>query len=133
MVKKILLIFVSAFLSNLVWENLHSLLYLHYKNGAISELILLKATLFDAVFVSVLGILFLKFLYLRNRLWFSLLFGFAAAIIIELYALKTGRWAYGEVMPIVPFINTGVTPTIQLGLLSYLIFKYFVPKNEDIS
>ncbi|MBI2676490.1 MAG: hypothetical protein HYX21_00845 [Candidatus Yanofskybacteria bacterium] len=128
MIKKILLIFASAFLLNLVWENLHSLLYLHYKSGAISELILLRATLFDAVFISILGILFLKFSYLKNRLWLSLPFGFAIAIVIELYALKTGRWAYGELMPVVPFINTGVTPTIQLGLLSYLIFKWFVKK-----
>ncbi|MBI2670188.1 MAG: hypothetical protein HYX20_03520 [Candidatus Yanofskybacteria bacterium] len=124
MIKKLSIIFAVAFLLNLVWENLHSYLYIHYKAGEITRLILLRATLFDAVFITLLAILFIKIVYFRERKWYVLLMGIIVAIIIELSALKTGRWAYNEFMPIIPLINTGLTPTIQLGILSYLIFKW---------
>jgi len=123
MVKKLSIIFTAAFLLNLVWENLHSYFYAHYQGGAITEFILLRATLFDAVFITLLAIPFISVPYLRERKWYAILIGFIVAIFIELFALKTGRWAYGEFMPVVPLINTGLTPTVQLGILSYLIFR----------
>ena len=123
--RKIALIFLSAFLLNIIWENLHSNLYVHYQNGPVTQLVLLRATLFDAVFITLLGLLFFRFRYLRERLLYAFIIGFIAAIIIEIYALKTGRWAYSDLMPIIPLLNTGLTPTIQLGILSYLIFKGF--------
>lgn len=123
MAKKLIAIFILAFFLNFIWENLHSLLYAHYKGGAITELILLKATLFDAVFITLMTIPFFKIPYFKNRLWYSIIFGIAAAILIEWSALNTGRWAYNEAMPIIPVLQTGLTPTIQLGLLSYLTYK----------
>ena len=124
MIKKLPTIFLTAFVLNLVWENLHSYLYIHYKAGEITQFILLRATLFDAVFIALLAILFIKFAYFRDRKWYALPIGIFIAILIEISALKTGRWAYNEFMPIVPLINTGLTPTVQLGVLSYLIFKW---------
>ncbi|MBI2626699.1 MAG: hypothetical protein HYW77_00435 [Parcubacteria group bacterium] len=123
MFKKLFSIFIASFLLNLVWENLHSYLYIHYKAGEITQLILLRATLFDALFITLLAILFIKFAYFKDRKWYALSIGVVFAILIELSALKTGRWAYSEFMPIIPLINTGLTPTIQLGILSYLVFK----------
>ena len=124
MIKKLPTIFLTAFVLNLVWENLHSYLYIHYKAGKITQFILLRATLFDAVFITLLAVLFIKFAYFRDRRWYALPIGIFIAILIEISALKTGRWAYNEFMPIVPLINTGLTPTVQLGVLSYLIFKW---------
>lgn len=51
----------------------------------------------------------------------SILFGTVTAIIVEIYALNTGLWTYNKLMPIVPLVNTGLTPTVQLGILSYFV------------
>ncbi|MBI4160798.1 MAG: hypothetical protein HY506_02725 [Candidatus Yanofskybacteria bacterium] len=84
---------------------------------------LLGATFFDAVFVILLATLILNVVYLRERRWYSLILGFFAAFLIEKYALQTNRWAYNGFMPIIPILNTGLTPTIQLGILSYIVMK----------
>lgn len=123
MLKKLLLIFVASFLLNLIWENLHSYLYVHYGGGEITQLILLRATLFDAAFITLLAVPFITLPYFRARKWYALIFGFVAAVLIEIYALNSGRWAYSSLMPVIPLLNTGLTPSIQLGLLSYLILK----------
>lgn len=120
---KILLVFVLAFFLNLIWEVLHSFLYSHYQGGPITRIVLIKASLFDAIFITLIYVLFLKWRYFQKRIWLALLIGFVFAIILEIYALKTGRWAYNSLMPIVPIIGTGLTPTIQLGVLAYLTFK----------
>lgn len=118
-VSSILFIFVVSFVLNLIWENLHARLYVHYKHGPITEWILIHATLADALFITALGVCFLFIPYLHERLWVSLIAGTVLAIGIEWWALSTDRWAYGPFMPIIPLIHTGLTPTIQLGLLSF--------------
>lgn len=122
--KKLLIIFGAAFLLNLIWENLHAPLYVHYQGGAITQLVLLRAALVDALFITGLALPFLYIPYLRERTWYALLIGLIAAILLERFALTNGRWAYTAQMPIVPLLNTGLTPTIQLGLLSYGIFRW---------
>jgi len=124
MFKKLFIIFIISFLLNFVWENLHSYLYFHPNGEMMTQGMLFRATLFDALFITLLSMLFIKYTYFRNRKWYALPIGVVIAILIELSALKTGRWAYNEFMPIIPLINTGLTPTIQLGILSYSIFKW---------
>lgn len=131
MIKKLSYIFVYAFLFNWVWENLHSFLYAHYQSGVITQWILLRATLFDAVFITVLAALFMSIAYLRERQWLAVLFGIIAAVLIEFYALQTARWAYNEYMPVIPLVRTGLTPTFQLGLLAYVIFRLVGLKNAN--
>ncbi len=123
MLKKLLLIFFLSLLLNWLWENLHAPLYFHPDGTVMTQAMLFGAAVGDAVYITALGIAFLKIPFLRNRLWLSLFFGIVVAVGIELYALKTGMWAYQGFMPLVPLLNTGLTPTIQLGLLSYLVYK----------
>jgi cadmium resistance protein CadD (predicted permease) len=130
--KKLALIFGYAFLFNLVWENLHSYFYVHYRGGEITQLVLWRAAAFDAVFITILGFIFLKTPFLKKRIWLSFIFGFIAAVLIEWQALGSGRWIYNEYMPILPLLNVGLTPVIQLGALSYLIFYIVDIKNNDI-
>jgi hypothetical protein len=120
--KKIPCIFIVSFLLNLVWENLHSALYVGYQGGKITEFILFRASLGDAVMITVLLLPFL-FSPLKKRSWLIVLFGIILAVFIEWYALRTGRWAYNDFMPIIPFLNVGLTPTIQLGLLGYVSYR----------
>src|SRR3989338_8107847 len=101
MLKKIVVVFVFAFLLNFIWEHLHSVFYVSYKGGEITNFILLKAALFDATVIAL--IIF--------------------AILLEKWALGTGRWVYTDAMPIIPFLRVGLTPVIQLGLLGYISLR----------
>ena len=128
--KKILLIFILAFILNLIWENIHSYLYLHYQNGSITELILLRAALFDAIFITLLSLIFIFNNYFNRRIWWALIIGLIFAVTLERYALDTNRWAYNDLMPIIPLIKTGLTPTLQLGLISFGIYKFLKIDKE---
>ncbi len=117
------LLFVVSFLLNYAWEHAHAFLYVHYQGAGITESVLLHATFADALFITLIALPFFFISALQKRTWFIVVCGVVLAISIELWALQTGRWAYSELMPIVPLIGTGLTPTIQLGLLGYLSYR----------
>ncbi len=126
--KKIFFIFVISFLLNLIWENLHVFLYSNYRGGQITEFILARATLADAVMITIIALPFIFFPALAKKDWLIIVVGIIIAVVIEWYALATGRWSYNDLMPLLPLIRTGLTPTIQLGLLgfvSYRLQKFF--------
>lgn len=121
--KNWIFVFILAFGLNLIWENLHSPLYVHYQGEAITFLMLLRAALVDAFIILVL-IRLLRLAPSFSKLsWLIILFGIIVSIIMEYWALGSGRWAYAETMPIIPLLEVGLTPTIQLGLLAYLTYK----------
>lgn len=123
MIKKLILIFILAFLLNFIWENLHAFLYDNYIGGQITEFILFRASLADAVIITLISLPFL-FLPKFEKYNTTIIFiGLVIAIFNEIYALSTDRWAYNSLMPIIPFINVGLTPTIQIGLLGYISYK----------
>ncbi len=127
--KKLLKVFACAFILNLVWENLHSFLYVHYKGAPITELVLIKAAAFDALFITVFSILFFRIRFFRERAWLFLVIGIVFAVCLEWFALSTGRWEYNSLMPIIPILGSGITPSIQLGLLGYITLK--ISKNDE--
>lgn len=120
-----ILIFALAFVFNLIWENLHSFLYVHYKGGVITRFILTRAAFFDACVILVLIFLLMSLpeTFRFKYSWLLIVDGTIIAVLLEWWALSQGRWAYTEAMPIIPYLNTGLTPTIQLGLLAYLTYK----------
>lgn len=120
--KKVCFIFFTVFVLNVVWENLHVFLYDNYKGGAITEFILLRASLFDAFLITIILLPFLYFSFFKTKIWLIFLIGICIAIINEWYGLSTARWMYNDLMPIIPIIKTGLTPTIQLALTGYLTF-----------
>ena len=123
MTKKVFIIFAFAFLLNLIWEHLHSVLYVSYKGEAITNPILFRASLFDGA-VTVLCYFLLSQLpqHLRKAGLLSLALT-VFAIGLEEWARATGRWVYADAMPVIPFLAVGLTPTIQLGLLGYISIK----------
>ena len=123
MIRQLAYIFIIAFVLNFVWENFHSFLYINYKDGLITEYILFRAALFDAAIITILAYPFLKFTVLKDKLWLLVLIAVAYAIGLEMWAIGIGQWAYKDSMPIIPIIKTGLTPTIQLGLLAYISVK----------
>lgn len=120
---RIFIIFISAFLLNVIWEEFHSVLYLSYQGGAISTFILFRAALFDAAAISIFAYPFLRFEKLKNNRWLFALLLVLFAIGLEQWALATNRWVYADTMPIIPFLDVGFTPAIQLGLLGYISFR----------
>ena len=125
--KGAIFIFIVAFLLNTIWETIHSLLYIQYRGGVISEYVLLRAAAFDAAII-LLGIFIAQRFFGFHKIQFLLIFWLFVAIIIEWWALATGRWVYSGAMPIVPFLEIGLTPMIQLatlGLFSYLLDKAY--------
>lgn len=124
-INKLVIIFLVAFILNFIWEYLHSFLYDNYKGGLINIPILLRASVFDALFIVVIYFLFLNVGFLNKNFWLVPIISLTVAIIIEIFALQTGRWAYKEIMPVIPVINIGLSPVVQLPILSCLIFKIF--------
>jgi hypothetical protein len=130
-VKTLGLLFILAFLLNLVWENLHSYLYIHYQGAKITEIILIRAAVFDAFVISVLALGVILTPHIRGKLWFAVVLGILFAISLERFALETNRWAYTSAMPIIPFINTGLTPTIQLALTFLITYNIVEKKRHE--
>ncbi|MBI3074711.1 MAG: hypothetical protein HYY92_00660 [Parcubacteria group bacterium] len=113
-------IFLAGFLMNFLWENLHAPLYIHYQGGAITEIVLFHAALFDAAVITLFAAFAFLVLPRHFRQWFMLIAGILFAIGLEIFALKTGRWEYAALMPLIPFINVGLSPALQLGLTGWL-------------
>ena len=119
-IKKILIIFVTAFALNFIWEHLHSALYVHYKGVEITDLILFRATIFDAVFITLISAPFVFVKSLSKHFWIAAFAAFIFAVGLELYALQTSRWAYNSAMPIIPLLGVGLSPAVQLGVTSFI-------------
>lgn len=118
-IRQLCVVFVVAFALNALWENVHAALYVHYKGAPITELVLVRAALFDA-FIIFLGACLLLFApAIHSHKWFIFALLTIFAVGLEVWALGGGRWAYTSAMPLVPFIRVGLTPTIQLALLAY--------------
>jgi hypothetical protein len=84
-------------------------------------LILFAAAVADAVMVACL--IYISQKNQRHQSAIVVVGGLFLGIVIEKWALYTGSWAYGALMPIVPWFNIGLTPTIQLALTGFLVQK----------
>jgi hypothetical protein len=43
--------------------------------------------------------------------------GAATATILEWHALRTGRWTYNALMPLIPGLGVGVYPVLQMAIV----------------
>jgi hypothetical protein len=96
-----------------------------------SWLICFRASLGDGVIV--LAIWALGAAVYRRLDWFRpvrpgslailVLSGAAIAVAIEIHALATDRWAYSDLMPLVPVVEVGLSPFVQLLVLPLLSMK----------
>lgn len=131
----LLRLFVLAVGINFVWEMAQMPLY---RNMPFDDLqswwLCFRASLGDGVIV--LSIWAIGAFLFRRHGWFYpvrplnavvlLLSGAVIAIGIEIHALNTGRWAYSELMPLLPVIGVGASPIVQLLLLPWLSMRLAV-------
>ncbi len=122
----LLRLFTLSVLINYVWEMLQMLFYQNMPfNELKSWLLCFRASLGDGIII--LFIWFIGYIVYRRTGWFDLksasslaiilLSGALVAIGIEIHALSTGRWAYSNLMPVIPVIGVGLSPLLQLLLL----------------
>lgn len=126
----VLSIFLTAFLLNLVWENVQAPLYEGYTSFWEHFMLCFWASLVDAVVILLLYGLFAAwyrdFYWLKYMDWKSaavlMLIGGLIAVGFEYWAFETETWAYAENMPVVPYIKTGLSPLLQMMLLPLITF-----------
>ncbi|MBI4154665.1 hypothetical protein HY498_01100 [Candidatus Woesearchaeota archaeon] len=131
-----LAIFVVAYILNFLWEYLHYPLYnCKFPLGVCAVVTSFR----DALII--LGIYFLGVLFFKNNRWILnltklklgllLVTSFFIAYIIELQGIYFGKWSYNEFMPIIPVLNVGLSPILQmifLSFITFLIIKFLVRK-----
>ena len=125
--EKLIKIFILAFAINLVWERLHYGLYVPHHFLAVSDYAYLLGAFLDAIYVSLAIFLFSRFAW-----WAPVVATLGAGILIEKLALSFNWWSYGS-MPVLPLLNTGLSPTIQLVSTVLIIYLFFyTPKFSFI-
>ena len=141
--KKIIAYYLSiGFVLNFIWEISQSGFYEpHFQGVADFIVVHLRATIGDVVMMLI--IFAIPSLFYRKWNWIAerkissyiivALLGLTFAIIVEKYAILTGRWAYNELMPIISIINVGVTPVLQLTFIApfsvFLVKKIYFKNN----
>ncbi|AFZ69294.1 hypothetical protein [Deinococcus peraridilitoris] len=124
-------VFAVSFVLNLVWENVQAPLYHPYRSFWSHLPACLLGTLGDASFTTLLYLGLVR--ARRDPQWFTrpsrstwtvaAIVGLLVAVVTEVIAVRREFWAYGPRMPRLPLLNAGVTPLVQLALLSIMTFK----------
>lgn len=117
-------LFVIAVFFNFLWEVGHSNLYqwIPPMEKTLGHLFLfsVKDAVLYLIFIVLVAIAVHSILWFRKPLAWHLallaLAGFAVSAVIEYMAIDTGRWAYLPSMPIIPFLNVGLTPILQMSI-----------------
>ena len=117
---------MTAFFLHLVWENAQAPLYTGYQSFSQHFPICFVGVIGDIV-ITLLVFAFLLLLKkdgVRTTADFAALviIGFIVAVLIEEHALLIGKWSYGETMPIIPWLNVGLAPILQMTVLFPLSF-----------
>lgn len=129
---KELLFLFFGFIINLFWEIVQMPLFTSYQEATFLGIntACIQASLGDAVMIVVsfwiLAILFKsrEWIYQLNtfRIGLFLIPGLVFTIIAEHLAIgPLGRWEYGNLMPVLPFLGTGVVPIAQWVLIPVLV------------
>ena len=133
----ILILIIIGFVLNFIWELLHSPLYVGYINNTHHVLISALASVADALMSIFLYACFafifknpfwIKFLIIKRAVLVGIVGGMGA-IVSEMLHVSGGDWAYGPAMPIIPFLNVGLSPVLQfimLPLSSYFFGFYLL-------
>lgn len=125
----LLRLFVAAVGINFVWEMVQMPLYQNMPfDDPRSWWFCFRASLGDGVII--LAIWAIGAALFRRIRWYRplgplnimilLLTGALIAVGIEIHALSVGRWAYSELMPILPVVGVGASPLVQLLILPWV-------------
>ena len=131
---------VLVFLLNFTWEVIQMHLY-KYASFDIQHIAFCGlASVADAIMVLliyfVLALIYKEPFWIKHlnskRTLITVLIGGTGAVFAEIRHLSQGNWKYASSMPIVPYVNVGLSPVLQfmfLPVLSYYLSFYFLKKN----
>lgn len=126
-IRKTFLFVCSTFLLNLVWELSQSSLglYENYGGDFASVIGCTRAAVGDILIVG--GVYVAMTLIYRRRTWMSsmrnstwvvlVVISVLAAFVVEWWGLLTDRWLYSELMPLIPLLEIGVSPILQMAII----------------
>ena len=131
-VKRILVIFIVAVALNYPWEIAQAPLYAGFANWSAVWWHCFVAALGDGILVWLIFVV--GWITFRRFDWYAhsngralavlLVAGLVIGIGIEWVAInKLGRWAYTADMPLLPGLNVGLAPVLQMLLLPQVIFR----------
>ena len=126
----VLIMAVISFILNEVWELLQMPLYSSaYYNvehiifctlGALADIIMILLLYLSYAFI------YKNIFWIAQENWFKIfvvmLTGAVGAVLSEKRHLLLGSWAYDQSMPIVPFVNVGLSTFLQFFLLPVIIY-----------
>jgi hypothetical protein len=136
----VLITLVLSFLLNLAWEVVQLPLYKNASFNIQHIAFCGLASVADAIMVLliyfVLAQIYKDPIWIRHlnlkRTLIIVLIGATGAVLAEMRHLSQGNWAYASSMPIIPFLNIGLSPVLQFmftPVLSYYLSFYFLKKN----
>ncbi|HAM96086.1 TPA: hypothetical protein DCP13_00525 [Candidatus Azambacteria bacterium] len=138
--KNVIIIHVSlifvGFLLNLAWEAGQNLLYAWDPKISVFIPYIFFVSLKDTLVI--LAIYWLTALVRQKADWifemeakdliFAGFIGLAYALGAEFQAIQSGRWQYNELMPLIPGLEIGVTPILQMMILPIVTFYWALKK-----
>jgi hypothetical protein len=126
----ILAVAVTAFILNFIWELAQGPLYQGFEYDWDHLSLCALASIADVF--SVLILFFAFALVYREVYWINnmgisralmlVTTGSTGAILTELWHTYRGDWYYSDTMPLLPFVDVGVSPVVQFIVLPLLIF-----------
>jgi hypothetical protein len=126
----VFIILLFAFILNYLWEIIQGPLYTGFTYGLFNIAFCGLASVADAIMV--LLIYFALTIIYKNPFWIKhinlqrtlilMMIGGIGAILSEMRHLSLGNWSYAPTMPVLPFVNAGLSPVLQFMLLPSLIF-----------
>jgi hypothetical protein len=126
----------SSFFLNLLWENLQAPLYAGFVSFLQHFWICFRATWGDLLFMSVIyaaiALIHRDFYWLVDRAAYAqaatwiiaILMGILLAANFELWAVYVdNRWQYSASMPLIPVLQIGLTPVLQMIFIPLLVLS----------
>ncbi len=119
-----------AFLFNFIWEMVQMPLFQGMTFNVKATFFCTLAAVADGIMTLLLYFVF-AFIY-NEPLWAKnltvlqtialMILGGFGAIIAEVWHTSLGDWAYAESMPLLPFVNVGLSPILQFMMLPAIIY-----------
>ena len=138
-----LVLFAVSVAVNFLWEISHVRLYQWLGPMPLTTAHLFWFSVKDAFLY--LSFILIVALLAKDLFWFikgrkiwhwvlALTIGFVVSTLIERHAIATGRWAYLSTMPIIPGLEVGLSPVLQMTvglIITLLILKQTVSTLRD--
>jgi len=135
---------VGAFLVNFIWELAQGPLYegfeYDWKHISFCGLASIADMLMVLILFFGIGLMYKNVFWTKkmgtNKVLLLALVGFLGAILSEFWYITRGDWSYADTMPLMPFVDVGVSPVLQFTVLPWLIFligrKFINEKNIEM-